>query len=207
MRRQIPLAICFFLGITMAIQYFIPHRVSLVYGETIRTWYLIVFTFALVLGTGSLVRVHWSRIRRRASGWGYSIIAMGGLIFTLGVGFFGGIGQEGLFMKLYNYVQVPLEGTMFSLLAFYIASAAYRAFRARTLEATLLLLAAGIVMLGRVPLGQSIWAGFPELTEWILEVPNLAAKRGIMIGVGLGMISTAVKIILGIERSWIGGGD
>ena len=111
------------------------------------------------------------------------------------------------FDVVFQNIQVPIEATMFSLLAFYIASAAFRAFRARTLEATLLLAAATIVMLGRVPIGDIIHEGVPAATQWILNVPNLAAKRGIMIGVGLGMMATALKIILGIERAWMGGGD
>jgi hypothetical protein len=62
-------------------------------------------------------------------------------------------------------------------------------------------------MLGRVPIGDIIHEGIPQMTRWILEVPNLASKRGVMIGVGLGMMATALKIILGIERAWMGGGD
>ena len=62
-----------------------------------------------------------------------------------------------IFVWLFNYVQVPMDATMFSLLAFFIASAAYRAFRARTLEATLLLAAALIVMIGNAPVGDLIW--------------------------------------------------
>jgi hypothetical protein len=97
-----------------------------------------------------------------------------------------------------------MQSTMFALLAFYVASASYRAFRARSFHAALLLVAGVIVMLGRVPLGEII--GLHHLSSWILDYPNLAAKRGILMGVGLGMVATAIKIIVGIERTYLGKG-
>jgi hypothetical protein len=100
-----------------------------------------------------------------------------------------------------------MASTMFSLLAFYIASAAYKAFRARSLEATVLLLAAIIVMLAQVPIGMAISRWIPQISDWILNVPNMAAKRGIALGVGLGMTATSLKIMLGIERTYLGSGD
>ena len=67
----------------------------------------------------------------------------------------------------------------------------------------LLLLAAIIVMLRVVYLGDlSTWVNIAA--EWIIKVPNLAAKRAILIGVGLGMVATALKVILGIERTYLG---
>ena len=106
---------------------------------------------------------------------------------------------------------------MFSLLAFFIASAAYRAFRARTFEASLLLVTALIVMIGNVPIGDLFWntilSGLPwdngvsDTKQWILDNPNLSARRGIILGVSLGAISQSIRILLGIERSYLGGGD
>src|SRR5512147_1512058 len=100
---------------------------------------------------------------------------------------------------------------MFSLLAFYVASAAFRAFRVRNLEATILLVSAVIVMLGRIPLGDYIFSAFPggetwlgRFTEWMMDKPNTAAQRGIIIGAALGAASLSLRVILGIERSYLG---
>ena len=46
----------------------------------------------------------------------------------------------------------------------------------------------------------------PAIAEWILDIPNTAAKRAITIGIGLGMTATAIKIIFGIERTYMGSG-
>jgi hypothetical protein len=108
---------------------------------------------------------------------------------------------------LYEGIMVPCGSTMFAMLAFYMCSAAYRAFRMRNLHAGILLVSAFIVMLGQIPLATAFVPGLHELRQWILDVPNLASKRGIMIGVGLGAAATSFKIILGIERAWLGGGD
>lgn len=113
---------------------------------------------------------------------------------------------DGLGFKwLFDNVMVPLDATMFALLAFFMASAAYRTFRARTPEATVLLLVAIIVMLGRVPIGEMFYKHMPQVSEWFLLVPTVAAKRGILFGVALGGIATSLRIILGIERSHLGG--
>jgi hypothetical protein len=98
---------------------------------------------------------------------------------------------------------IPIQATMFSLLAFYIASAAYRAFRARTLLSSILLVAAVLIMIRFVPLGP-ISDIVNDLSSWILKVPNMAAKRAIFIGIGLGMVATAIKILLGVERGYLG---
>jgi uncharacterized membrane protein YfcA len=207
MRRELPLAICFIMGIIMTVQFFIPHRYSQWLFDNMLKWLIIVLTFAMILGILNLVKIHVQKIQRRRRDWLYSIVALFGVAASLVTGFGWGIDIGSPYMVLYDYVQIPMQATMFSLLAFYIASAAFRTFRARTPEATLLLVAAVVVMLGRVPLEAVVGRWLPDFAEWILDYPNMAAKRGIMIGVGLGAISTALKIVLGIERSWLGGGD
>ncbi|MFO7676112.1 MAG: hypothetical protein R6X12_07355 [bacterium] len=207
MSRTIPLAICLVMGVMMMIQFFVPHPASVAVYDVTTKWIRIVAAFALVLGVGSLVLYHADRLRRRRAGWPYSIVTLVAVVATTVVGLGWGVRpgsplQEVVFKNLL----VPLNASMFAILAFYMASAAYRAFRARTREAALLLVAAFIVMLGMVPVGRVMWDKLPDIAEWVLSVPNMAAKRGILFGVALGAIATSLKVILGIERGWLGGG-
>jgi len=172
-------------------------------------WYSIIAGFTLILGVHSLLRAHIVKVRRRYEGWGYSIVLIVGFFIAVISGIQSGIAKGNAFdpgtsfMYLYNTILVPLQATMFSLLAFFIASASYRAFRAKDVTATLLLIAAIVVMLGRVPLGNWISPYIPTLAEWIMDIPQMAAKRGILIGIALGGIAMSLRIILGIERTYL----
>lgn len=113
--------------------------------------------------------------------------------------------QSTMFRALFDHVMIPCLSTMFALLAFFISSAAYRAFRARNLLASLLLFAALVVMLRfnpYIPFGEMV----SDTSNWLMNVPNLAAQRAMVIGIGLGIVATAMKVILGIERGYMGRG-
>ncbi len=207
MRLQIPIAIGFLAGVFMFVQFFIPHQMIKASFEDALDWAIIIGAFALVLGLGSLFRTHVDKIRHRREGFAYSFVTLISFAVMFVFGIVWKTDPGTMFDWLFMNVQVPLEATMFSLLAFFIASAAYRTFRARSLEATLLLSVAVIVMLGRVPISDKIpYVNLHEITEWIMMVPTVAAKRGILFGVALGAVATSLRIILGLERSHLGGG-
>lgn len=120
---------------------------------------------------------------------------------------------------IFKGIYDPLQATMFSLLAFFMASAAYRAFRAKSLEATLLLVSAFLVMLGRVPIGAVVGdmlAGmipflglegshwFKSIADFIMTVPNAAGQRAIMIGAALGMVAASFRIWFAYETEHLG---
>ncbi|MCD4690691.1 hypothetical protein K8S17_04445 [bacterium] len=212
MKREIPLAITFLIGMFMLVDFFVPHHGVSTAAAEMKQWGTIVIAASILLGVGNLIRVHYRKIRRRKDGWIYSVTTLAAMavMFYFG-GPWGTIEEGSAFNWMFLNVQVPLQSTMFSLLAFFIASAAYRAFRLRSAEAGLLLVSAIIVMLGRVPLGQFLTRGLPEkatlpwLTETIMAYPNMAAFRGILMGAALGVMAMGLRIILGIERSYLGG--
>jgi len=206
MRTEVPVAIAFIAGMLMIVSLFVPHPVIAQPASVMRSWAIIITAFAYVLGIANIARISVGSLTKRAKDWEYKAVLLAAMVIMLFLGIGVGVRSGGPFDWAYLNVYVAMQATMFSLLAFFIASAAYRAFRARTVEATLLLVTAAIVMLGRVPVGEHIWSRFPDLTEWIMGVPNMAAKRGIMIGAALGGISTGLKMVLGLERSYLGGG-
>lgn len=206
-KRQLPLIIAFIMGVTFAVQYYVPHGLSEGLFTTVNDWMIVVAGFAYFLGLASLSHLHLTRIRRGGEGWGFSLVLLASIAATFVAGCYalGETTQPGsAFGWIYNNMQVSLSQTVFSILAFFIASVAFRSFKARTLDAGLLLAAALIVMLGRVPVGQFI-PGIGEIASWIMNVPNMAARRGVMIGVALGTIAMSLKIIVGIERAYLGG--
>lgn len=221
MKREIPLAITFIAGLVMMIQYYSP-RIDYAgglfgargLGDTFLAWFNIITVFAFVLGVVSLLAVNGGKIIKKQPGWGYNLLLIASFFITLGFGVFQGTGQGSAFYWIFAYVYGPLQSTMYALLAFFIASAAFRAFKARTLEATLMLGTAFIVMLGRVPIGETIWnsVGLSHymalntlIDRWIMGSFNTAGQRAILLGASVGAISVSLKILLGIERSYLGG--
>lgn len=216
MRREIPLILTAIVGLTLVIQFFIPHEPFNKMQTWFADWVAIIQAFAIWLGALNLLVVSAEKVSKKQPGWFYSVVIIASffLIVIPGLFFSGGrhFQEAGTsFDWLYAHMFTPLSATMFALLAFFVASASYRAFRARNKEATLLLLAGIFVMLGRVPIGDVLTNFLPEkirlssVADWIMAYPQLAGQRAIMIGIALGIVSTSLRIILGIDRTIVGG--
>ncbi len=216
-KNYLPLAMVMGMGVLMLASYYVPHKLSVDYVEQMNKWENIVFAFAFLLGLLSLFVSHYGKIRRRHDGWGYSIFVFIGFLIMVVPALMNGGKQmvDGHVTGLgwsFRYVYNALSATMFAVLAFYIVSTAYRSFRIKSAQAFVLFLAAFILILGKVPLGQMAWDsvmhwtgyGIDSVIEWIMSVPAVAGKRGIMIGIAIGAIVTSLKIIFGIERQYMG---
>jgi hypothetical protein len=116
--------------------------------------------------------------------------------------------QQSWIKSGYNFLNkgvfVPLGAAMFSLLGFYIAAAAYRAFRVRSLEASLMMIAAVLVVCGQTSFTLMLWDGFSPIRNWLLQVPNSAAFRGIAIGAGVAGLVLAFRMWFSVESKYFG---
>lgn len=229
MKSTIPWLIAAVAGSVVIAAYFIPAAQS--WQDAIGQWFEVLAAVAFVLGGANLGLQNLRKIAAQQPGWGYAAVTLVSFAVTLGVGLLkvgvtsedpahpwaGSYQSEGSALWwLFEYAYNPLTATIFALLAFYVASAAFRAFRLKNTEATLLLLTAFIVLLGRTYAGTVLTSQVPEeysalsipgMTTIIMGVFNTAGQRAIMIGIALGVAATSLKVLLGINRSYLGSGD
>jgi len=200
MQRTIPMAIAIAIGFLVLIDFFFDEIHINALGSFFVDSALLIAAFALLLGLWNVFMVHLRRIGRREEGWPYSIFLVAIAVIVLLAGISGP--ETDIVKWIFDNVQFPLQAATFSLLAFYVATAAYRGFRLRSLESVAFLLAVVVVLLGQVPIGRYLGDVLPAAKDWILDVPATAGVRGIIIGVALGTIATGVRVLVGFDRPY-----
>ena len=187
-------------------------RLRLVRGVFVE-WTVVIVSFAILLGVLNVLRVHAQRIHSRQE-TGYSVI----IVLAFLVVFIPGImpadavpeylrtlvGPQGAIVDFgFRYIQRPLQATLFSLMAFFAATAAWRAFRTRSVASLVMFVACLVVLLGsiRLDVGQG-WELVVETRDWVMNVPVLAGARGILLGIALGTVVAGVRLLVGLERPY-----
>jgi len=180
-------------------------------AETIRTWAVIVYNISLGLGAIQLLRQHTLNLQRKRANYGYSavVLAFFAIMFLTGMAGYLATGQQtdnGIYNWLFINVYTPLGATLYPITGFYIFSAAYRAFRARNIDAALMLIAGCFVILSNAPVGEAIWPGFATIGEWFKFTGQIPGMRTFAMVGALGMIAYGFRALLGKERGFYAGG-
>ncbi|MEW6524035.1 MAG: hypothetical protein AB1445_10805 [Bacillota bacterium] len=200
-----PVLLTFIAGSIVLFNFFVkmPLAESLA-GEMLR-WDIIVKAFATALGAANLLRIHSRKVQGKDQ---RTKLLSATLLISMAI--YTAIGilkghQSDLYQFYFRNLFTPLSATMFSLNAFFIASAAFRAFRVRSAQAAVLLVTAFIVMLGNTGIGEAIGKFVPSSKDWVMAVINTAGARGILIGSSLGAIAISIRVLTGLERGHLGG--
>ncbi len=191
-------AIAIGVGLIVLFDFFFSLPLVNAIGAAFREWTIILTAFAVLLGLINLLSVHLSRVLRRnepSAGYSALVLVVAVLVFVIGLIF---QVPSAPMNWIFDNVYVPLQGAFFALVAFFLATAAYRALRAKSIETTLMLLAALVVFIGQAPLVNAM----TQAKEWVLNVPSTAGARGILLGVALGTIATGLRLITGMDRPY-----
>ena len=196
--KQISIALAGAVGIVILADFFFKHPLLQLLGIAFREWAIILTAFAMLLGIFNVLSVHVRRIiQRDESGTGYSVIVLITAALVGIIGFLAGLPSPAM-TWIFENLYAPVQSALFALLAFFLATAAYRALRARSIETLLMLAAALIVSIGQTPLLNVL----VDAKDWILRVPAEAGVRGILIGVALGTIATGLRLLVGLDRPY-----
>jgi hypothetical protein len=205
MNRKVALIVCFIFGLIMFIQYFSPHPVARAVNQAVLEYWQIIFAFTLLVGIVGVFKNNLMQMRRGKEK-PYRLVTLAGIVAMPVLALVWGIKADTPFMWTFENVQAPMQSTVFALLAFFVASASYRGFRARSVAAAILLLSAVVILLSRSAVGGAVLPQLYDVADWVRNYPSMSARRAILIGIGLGSLTTSLRVILGIERTWLGGG-
>jgi hypothetical protein len=195
LKEKIPAAIVSAIFVLFVMQFFFEVPQLATINTEINGIGAIIAAFAIILSTLNIAIVYGTRIIKRTKNWEYSVL----LIITLVVTVVSGLmeGEKGtVFQWIYLNINYPIGATIFSLLGFYIVSAAYRAFRAKTWEAAVLLIFGAVLIMWGAPIFHLYVPGLNTIGSWMLDVPNVAGFRGYMIGVAIAAVTIGVSTFL-----------
>lgn len=170
-------------------------------AKDLSVWAVIVWAFALAFAAVNLTALHAKKIATKPESRINSIVLLVGMFGMAGSGLF--LGRDSTqFSFFFDTLMIPIGSAVFSLLVFYIASAAFRVFRARNLDGAILLISAIVLLMGRAPASVGISRNIPKIADWIMDVPNIAGQRAFLISAAVGSMATSVRVLLGIERRY-----
>jgi hypothetical protein len=198
--KRITSLIMLIVGLIVLLDYFIENPGLAAVSLFLMKLAAILVAFSLGVAAVGIFRLHVPIVLKRVKGeWYFSAWMLFILTLTALIGVFGGVDHPA-FQWLYSNIYLPLSSTMFAMLGFFIISAAYRAFRARGLDATVLLLTGVLVMLMNMPLGGAIWSGFPIIGTWLRDIPAMAGYRGVTLALTIGLVAYSIRVIIGYEK-------
>jgi len=192
----VPIILLSCLGTLMAASFFLDVEIIGNAAAEMQIWTVIVASIALGLAAFNLSRQHVSRMLK---GNIYSIALLVSLVSLPILYFITGSTISPQYVWLYNNFIGTMYPAMYSLVGYAIASCCFRSFRVRNIESFLVLITAAILLLGKVPVGASL----TPLTNWLMNVLNTGGYRGVTLGVGIGIFSYSLRVLFGIERTWL----
>lgn len=173
---------------------------GLVFGITNVLLQLTMITIGvtILLGILNLFSVHLRKLGQRSRGWFYSLVV---IVSAAAVLVLWALGRRDANQMLMETVQVSIESALTGLIVFALVFGAFRMMRRRvTWSAVLFTLALLVILVGALPLAEVGW--LTQFRNWLLAVPVSAGARGILIGIALATVVTAVRVLIGQDRSY-----
>ncbi len=201
MKRPLPLIVGILSGLVVLAAMFLVPQGGGILGAVLN-WVIIVAGVALLVAIASLVLTHLRFIARGKKGFLLSLVLMISFLATLVFGLLRGV-DDPIFLKWVGAVVRPIETALLGLVALIMMSAAMKIFRERGWSALTVSFGVSAVIFLVLGLGFLQNLNFPALNEVIRFVEGLPmiGARGLLIGIGIGLLMMAFKVLFGMEGS------
>jgi len=205
LRRQVPLAIASIIILIVFLEYYIAYAPLKTLSSAIQQWAIICATLAVGVGVINAALIKIDKIKKKQPYWYFDAWMLIVFVIFVVTGFMGKTyGEHPIFQWMMQYVYLPVDSTIFALVAFDIVAAFYRSFRVRTGSSIILLVSALIIMLWNMPMVGGLWPGFMPLGSWVLDVPAAGVGRGITIITAIGLVGFSIRELFMKERTVVG---
>jgi len=188
-------------GLVVLLGYFLPALAPL--QSLLLNWAIILSGTAALVGIFNLIMVHGRKISRREKGGAYSAV----LLLSLFVSFIFGLAlkpDSTLMDWIVKAVILPVEASLMALLAITLLYAALRLLRRRPDRMSILfLLSAALMLLASATLPFGEMTPLSDFVRpWVQHVLSLGGTRGLLIGVALGTLTTALRVLFAADRPY-----
>ena len=201
MKRPLPLIVGILSGlVVLAAMFFIPLGGSIL--GTVLNWVIVVAGVALLVAIASLVLTHLRFVANGKKGFLLSLVLVISFLVTLVLGLLRGV-DDPVFLKWVGAVIRPIETALLGLVALVMMSAAMKIFRERGWSALTVSFGVSAVIFLVLGLGFLQNLNSPVLNQVItfLEGLPMIGARGLLIGVGIGLLMMAFRVLFGMEGS------
>lgn len=184
----------------LATYYLAIPQVDAIFNE-FNTWTMNINSFMLFTGVITVGMRYVRGVTKRDSDvWPFQLYALIYIIVWVILGETSGM-YSTFYQKAFLSTKIALHIAIIGQIIFFICSAGYRTLRINNARTALLAGCALLMVIANAP-----WmAGYPVISQtlayWLLDNPQMAASRAVIISGGVGAVIVGIRILLGLEKS------
>ena len=200
MKRLLPLIVCVVSGLAVLIGMFLIPQGGIL--SVLLNWVIVVAAVAFLVAIASLVLTHLRFIASGKKGFLLSFVLVVSFLATVGFGLYLGV-DDPVFLQWVGAVVRPIETALLGLVALVMMSAAMKIFRERGWSALTVSFGFSAIVFLVLGLGFLQDLNIPLLNDAIRFVEGLPmiGARGLLIGIGIGLLMMAFRVLFGMEGS------
>lgn len=166
---------------------------------TLYSWFVLLSAFGILLGLINVFYLHLQRVAGGQAEWGLSLLLIATGLATFVAGLLQPAGVTSPLVEwIFDALLAPGAATLYALVLFFMAAAAYRYLRLTAPGGAWMLAGTLTMLVIQMPASANLLPTFlGETVNWLLQAPVMATFRGALLGSALALLLIGVRYLLG----------